>query len=73
MPVLNEEKYLESAVTSIFEQKGLENANIEVVLALGPSTDQTNTVAEALKSRFPVKTVQNPTGKTPAGLNLAIA
>lgn len=73
MPVLNEEKYLESAVTSIFEQKGLENTNIEVVLALGPSTDQTNTVAEALKSRFPVKTVQNPTGKTPAGLNLAIA
>jgi glycosyltransferase involved in cell wall biosynthesis len=73
MPVLNEEKYLESAVTSIFEQKGLENTNIEVVLALGPSTDKTNTVAEALKSRFPVKTVQNPTGKTPAGLNLAIA
>ena len=73
MPVLNEEKYLESAVTSIFEQKGLENTNIEVVLALGPSTDQTNTVAESLKSRFPVKTVQNPTGKTPAGLNLAIA
>jgi len=73
MPVLNEEKYLESAVTSIFEQKGLENTNIEVVLALGPSTDQTNTVAETLKSRFPVKTVQNPTGKTPAGLNLAIA
>ena len=73
MPVLNEETYLESAVTSIFEQKGLENANIEVVLALGPSTDNTNTVAEALKSRFPVKTVQNPTGKTPAGLNIAIA
>jgi glycosyltransferase involved in cell wall biosynthesis len=73
MPVLNEEKYLESAVTSIFEQKGLENANIEVVLALGPSTDNTNAVAEALKSRFPVKTVQNPTGKTPAGLNIAIA
>jgi len=73
MPALNEEKYLESAVTSIFEQKGLENTNIEVVLALGPSTDKTNTVAEALKSRFPVKTVQNPTGKTPAGLNLAIA
>jgi glycosyltransferase involved in cell wall biosynthesis len=73
MPVLNEEKYLESAVRSIFEQNGLEKADIEVVLALGPSTDGTNQVAEGLKSHFPVKTVQNPTGKTPAGLNLAIA
>lgn len=73
MPVLNEEKYLESAVRSIFEQKGIESSKIEVVLALGPSTDDTNKVAERLKSLFSVKTVPNPTGKTPAGLNLAIA
>jgi len=73
MPVLNEEKYLESAVRSIFSQKGLEIGNIEAILALGPSTDGTNTVAEGLKSQFPVKTVANPTGTTPVGLNLAIA
>ena len=72
MPILNEEKYLAEAVESIFEQKGIENSNIEVILALGPSTDNTNQVAEGLKSRFLVKTVPNPTGKTPAGLNLAI-
>lgn len=73
MPVLNEEKYLESAVRSIFDQKGIEIGDIEVILALGPSTDDTNRVAESLKSQFPVKTVENSSGKTPAGLNLAIA
>jgi len=73
MPVLNEEKYLAEAVSSIYRQKGLEKANIEVILALGPSTDNTNQVAEGLKAKFSVKTVHNPTGKTPAGLNLAIA
>ena len=72
MPVLNEEKHLEAAVLSIFQQEGMKKDQIEVILALGPSTDQTNKVAEALKSTLPVKLVQNPTGKTPAGLNLAI-
>lgn len=72
MPVLNEEKHLENAVSSIFDQKGLKREQIEVILALGPSTDQTNKVAERLKTQYPVKIVQNPTGKTPAGLNAAI-
>lgn len=72
MPVLNEEKHLETAVSSIFEQKGMKKDQIEVILALGPSTDNTNMVAESLKSKFPVKLVQNPSGKTPTGLNLAI-
>ena len=72
LPVLNEEKHLFQAVSSIFDQKGLQKEQIEVALALGPSTDQTNQVAESLKSKFPVKAVDNPTGKTAAGLNLAI-
>lgn len=73
MPVLNEENHLAGAVESIFEQKGIEEGQIEVILALGPSTDATNSVAEELKKRFPVKIVLNPTGNTAAGLNLAIA
>ncbi len=72
MPVLNEEKHLAAAVKSIFDQKGLDISKTEVILALGPSTDSTNRVAEDLKSQYPVKLVQNPTGKTPAGLNAAI-
>lgn len=73
MPVLNEEKHLAAAVKSIFDQKNLKKDEIEVVLALGPSTDKTNQVAESLKSQYPVKIVANPSGKTANGLNLAIA
>jgi glycosyltransferase involved in cell wall biosynthesis len=46
----------------------------EVILALGPSRDRTNKVAEELAARDSrVKLVANPSGKTAAGLNLAIA
>lgn len=72
MPVLNEETHLRTAVSSIFEQRGLEHGQIEVILAIGPSTDRTKEVAESLQARYPVIIVPNPTGKTPAGLNLAI-
>jgi succinoglycan biosynthesis protein ExoA len=72
MPVLNEETHLRTAVSSIFQQKGIEKSQIEVILAVGPSTDNTKQVAQALKLEYPVTIVENPTGKTPAGLNLAI-
>ena len=72
MPVLNEENYLEAAVLAILSQdyKG----PIQVVLALGPSTDRTNEVAARIcagDSR--VSSVPNPTGRTPEGLNAALA
>jgi len=70
MPVLNEEKHLAIAVESIFQQE--QTGATEVVLALGPSKDKTNEVARALAKKFPVVLVENPTGKTPAGLNAAI-
>ena len=73
MPVLNEEAHLRSAVASIFEQHGLVAGQVEVILALGPSMDKTNQIAEELSKEYPVQLVSNPTGKTPAGLNLAIA
>ena len=47
---------------------------IEVILAVGPSQDATMQIAKALESRDSrVVVVENPTGKTAAGLNLAIA
>jgi glycosyltransferase involved in cell wall biosynthesis len=73
MPVLNEEAHLRNAVTSIFEQHGLVAGQVEVILALGPSKDKTNKIAEDLSNEYPVQLVSNPTGKTPVGLNLAIA
>jgi len=46
----------------------------EIILALGPSQDRTNEIANSLALRDKrIKLVTNPTGKTAAGLNLAIA
>ena len=72
MPVLNEENYLEAAVLAILSQDY--EGPIQVVLALGPSTDRTNDVAARIcagDSR--VSSVPNPTGRTPEGLNAALA
>ena len=71
MPVLNEERHLEHAVRAIFEQDY--PGEFDVCLALGPSTDATDEVAARLRRDEPrLRTVANPTGKTPAGLNAAI-
>ena len=72
LPVLNEEPHLDESVSAILSQdyQGI----FEVILALGPSQDRTNEIANALAARDNrVKLVSNPTGKTAAGLNLAIA
>ena len=72
LPVLNEEHYLANAVNAILRQdfKG----PIEVILAIGPSKDRTLQIAEGLAAADSrVKIVENPTGRTAAGLNLAIA
>jgi len=72
MPVLNEENYLESAVSAILEQGY--PGKLHVVLAIGPSSDRTQLVADSIAAKDSrVTTVPNPTGRTPEGLNLAIA
>lgn len=72
LPVLNEEQHLAESVTAILAQDY--SGAFEVILALGPSKDRTNEVAEDLATRdHRIKLVSNPTGKTAAGLNLAIA
>jgi glycosyltransferase involved in cell wall biosynthesis len=72
LPVLNESKYLEDAVNAILDQDfaGL----LEVILAVGPSHDETEKIARELAQRDSrVIVVENPTGRTAAGLNLALA
>jgi len=72
LPVLNEENYLEAAISAILSQDYL--GEFEVILALGPSRDQTSVIAENLRrSDARIILVDNPSGKTAAGLNLAIA
>jgi succinoglycan biosynthesis protein ExoA len=72
LTVLNEEGHLRDAVDSILGQDY--PGEIEVVIALGPSKDRTDAVAAqivAVDSR--VHTVSNPSGRTPEGLNSALA
>ncbi len=72
LPVLNEESHLEGAVLSVLSQDYL--GPLEIILALGPSRDRTNEIAAKLASQDNrVKLLDSPTGKTAAGLNLALA
>ncbi|MEZ0065255.1 glycosyltransferase involved in cell wall biosynthesis [Streptacidiphilus sp. MAP12-20] len=75
MPVLNESRHLRTAVERILEQEYA--GDVEVVIALGPSTDNTDEIAahlveETAGTSREVHTVPNPTGRTPAALNAAI-
>lgn len=72
MPLLNEGRHLEEAVDAVLSQDYA--GSIRLVLALGPSVDDTNAVAQRLVDRNPnIRTVDNPSGLTPLGLNAALA
>ncbi|HTY71974.1 MAG TPA: glycosyltransferase family 2 protein [Actinomycetes bacterium] len=72
MPVLNEARHLREAVHGVLAQDY--EGPVELVLALGPSKDGTDQVAAELAEQDPrVRFVHNPQGRTPVGLNLAIA
>jgi glycosyltransferase involved in cell wall biosynthesis len=71
MPVLDEERYLRDAVQHILRQEYA--GEMEVVIALGPSTDRIDEIAaELVREDARVHTVPDPTGRTPAALNAAI-
>jgi succinoglycan biosynthesis protein ExoA len=72
LPILNEEPYLRDAVRSILSQDY--QGNFEVVLAVGPSKDRTQEIADQLhREDSRVIVVANPSGRTAAGLNAALA
>lgn len=72
IPVLNEERHLRSAVEMVLGQEY--PGPLEVILAIGPSRDRTQQVADALAAEDPrVRTVPNPSGRTPDALNAGIA
>ena len=71
LPVLNEEAHLHSAIDSILSQDY--QGAIEVILAIGPSRDRTLEIAQEISKKDPrVVLVDSPTGRTAAGLNLAL-
>lgn len=72
VPVLQEADYIETAVTHLLEQDY--TGPMEIVLALGPSTDGTNEIAHRIAvADARVICVDNPSGRTPSALNAAIA
>lgn len=71
MPVLNEVRYLERAVRTVLAQDV--PGPMEVILALGPSTDGTTALAHDLAAHDRrIVLVENPEADIPRGLNLAI-
>jgi succinoglycan biosynthesis protein ExoA len=71
MPVRNEARHLADAVQRVLAQDY--PAPVEVVLAVGPSQDRTQQIAEGLAAADPrVTVVLNPRGDIPVALNLAV-
>ena len=71
LPILNEERFLADAISAILAQEYA--GELEVILALGPSKDRTNEIAAGLREKDSrIVLVENPTGRTAAGLNAAI-
>ncbi len=72
MPILNEERHLRAAVERVLDQHY--PGGLEVVLCVGPSDDDSLAVARGLAAGDPrIRVVDNPSGRTPAGLNIGIA
>lgn len=70
IPVLNEERFLKQSVQAILNQNY--SGQLEIILALGPSKDQTNVIAQELAKDQRIKLVENPSGRTASALNNAI-
>jgi succinoglycan biosynthesis protein ExoA len=72
MTVINEERHLRAAVDRLLDQDY--PGELDIVIAVGPSKDRTRAVADELAAAHShVHVVDNPSGRTPAGLNAAIA
>ncbi len=71
MPVINEERHLRDSVLRLLEQDY--QGPLDIVIAVGPSRDATHAIAEQISIEHAnVHVVENPSGKTPTGLNAAI-
>lgn len=71
MTALDEGRHLADAVSSVFAQDY--TGHLELIVAVGPSRDDTMAIAIRLAATDArLKVVANPSGRTPAGLNIAI-
>jgi succinoglycan biosynthesis protein ExoA len=70
MPVLNAETTIADAVASALGQDY--RGDLEIVIGHGPSRDGTADILEQYAGNPQVRVVDNPSGRTPSGLNAAI-
>ena len=72
LTVVNEAVHLEESVNAVLSSDY--SGQVEIAIAVGPSKDKTLEIAQALSTRnSSIKVIENPTGRTPEGLNLAIS
>lgn len=72
IPVLNEERHLRDAVEMVLAQDWPHQ--LQIVLAVGPSSDRTEEIAADLaRADERIVVVANPSGRTPDALNAAVA
>lgn len=72
LPILNEGPHLAESIQAILAQEYL--GNFEVIVAVGPSRDRSLEIAQEIAAKDArVVVVENPTGRTAAGLNIALA
>jgi len=70
--VLNEARHLEESISAILASDY--SGAIDIAIAVGPSSDGTAQIAADLAQRDRrIKVIANPSGRTPDGLNAAIA
>ena len=72
LTVVNEAAHLEESITAVLNSHY--SGAIEIAISVGPSRDSTREIADSLAQRDPrIKVIDNPSGRTPDGLNSAIA
>lgn len=72
VPARDEELTIRAAIRSVLDQDY--PGSLDVVVAVGPSTDRTHEIVSDITAKTGrVTMVENPTGTTPAGLNIATA
>ena len=72
LTVLNEARHLEESISAILASDY--SGAIDIAIAVGPSSDGTAQIAADLAQRDRrIKVIANPSGRTPDGLNAAIA
>jgi succinoglycan biosynthesis protein ExoA len=72
LTVVNEAAHLSEAIGAIL--KSNYDGEIEIAIAVGPSKDQTEKIALSLAAQDKrIQVIPNPSGRTPDGLNAALA